>query len=390
MARLIRRWWPLALGLLIQLLVNGLAARRGIEVLPDGPTLRLAEVTRSIATGEGLRLAKYAELEKELIALSAETRSDVWQDVYALGRDGSLLPKHPLIVVLLASAIYPFIGEWSFIVLQQLTLFAALFATVWLVVFLGQGEARSSDSAHERFVLRTVLLFWGLTQTIFYVRGWTYDILNAALVMGGLALTLRFAVVGSFVFGLSILVRPSNLLIGAAPAFLAWAEGRDRRFIVGTFFGVGMAVLLWCSLNHVMWGGPFTTAYHRTLRYVDGERLLVMHDVGLNLAELFASIGRKLFDLRVGLLTYNPVFLLLPFAVLGMRDHPRRRSLGVILGVICALLAFICSYEGWYGSLRGNRFLFPAVYCVVVLAAVWIGSLGARPRERVYEPNGAP
>lgn len=374
--------------LLIQLSVTFAALARGIQVLPEGPAVRIADTSRAIARGEPIRLPSYTELDRTLRAESAAAHALVWNDYFALGRDGTLLPKHPFIVSLCGALLYRLAGENGFLILAQLWLFAGALGTVALVLRYSTYRTRSDDAVQERIALRTICLIWGLTQTIFYVPNFSYDLMNTAVIVTGLALAGTLPVVSGFLVGASALVRPSNLLLVPAAPFLVAMEGQPRSRIIGAACGAAFALVLFGAMNTIFWGGPLTTAYHRNVSHIDGELVVGSHGKDFDPGESLRNLPKKLFDLRVGLVTYNPVLLVLPFALIGLRRHPARRPLYAITAIAGVQLAYVFSYWGWYGSLRGNRFLFPAIYCSIIPIAVWLCAGRRREPERPLAGSG--
>jgi hypothetical protein len=198
-----------------------------------------------------------------------------------------------------------------------------------------------------------------------------------------LALTLLGAASG-LLFGVAFLVRPyTPLLVGASlVCFALWRALRgERAWLLCTLIvavAALPAVLLQLRLNTLTTGEPFLTAY--VVKYgpgiAPGFHLPPWgppHTPLLGLANVLAdlnALNRWVLGLPV------PLVLL----VAGFRRKPSLP--GWVWGVPIALLAGHFAY--WYVDFCfGPRFLFEALPCILILAAVALRELWARAPQRL-------
>jgi hypothetical protein len=95
------------------------------------------------------------------------------------------------------------------------------------------------------------------------------------------------------------------------------------------------------------------------------------HPHGFNASIFFGNWWQKLFGRRVGLVTFDPALLALPW-VLAWARRAANASFALITlagGLAYALYAF--SYELWDVSFIGNRFLLPAIYLYALSFIPW-------------------
>ena len=118
-----------------------------------------------------------------------------------------------------------------------------------------------------------------LSQAPFHAYDYSYDLHLCALVIGGLYVSRLRPFWGSLIMSLSILVRPSSILL-VIPLVFAWH--RTISSIQRSLSGIVAGLLLFLLGNYLMFGGPFTTAYSRISSFLNGEMVLDLHPLGFN------------------------------------------------------------------------------------------------------------
>ncbi len=304
------------------------------------------------------------------------------QTQVALDRFGRLVPKHPLVLPLLALPLVAALGAPGALVFNLLQL-AAL-----LAVLFGLARCVAPPWAAAVAVALTGIATF-LPQ---YAWNFSPDVLSTLLFAGGLltlpadrrAAPLRHLAAG-LLLGLAVVAKLPYLV--ALPAVLPLAGAPLRRALPPLAAGLAVPIALAALLNLHLFGSPLTTAYDRIARLDRGEVVVYSQreDFDLPLAE---GLRGQLFDRRHGLLFTTPVTLV---ALAGLPLLARRRPrLALAVGwTAAALLLFFSRYELWYTSAYGNRFLLPVVAMAALpLAALceWAAALLQRPRETPGTP----
>jgi hypothetical protein len=284
----------------------------------------------------------------------------IWQDVFSIGRNGSLLPKHALLVACLASPWYGVFGDAGIWIFQQLLLAG---------LFLCWYRLSSTIVGRDTTTLTLVVLGLG-TQTLLHNTFFSYDLIAGALTIIGLDISRRLPFVGGLVTATTISIRPLSL------ALFPWLVGMGKRnSVLPALLGMGTAVAGYLTINYWLWGGFFITSYTNTPAFSHGQLVPANHATLFSLQTLMSNWPRKLFDTSVGLCTYNPALLLVPISITRISGHPLARQLLLCLLAAASLCIAVFSYQLWDESYMGNRFLFPAIYLAL------LGGLAAIPRQ---------
>ena len=337
--------------------------RAGVSVTPPGPALRIAESAIELVTHGSLEPPSFQEIARNAQAMSVREYELIEQDVFALGKNGRLYPKHPLLAIWLSAIFYAAFGSAGFWLLQQCFTFALL---AFLYLCIGKLE-----SSVNGVVLLAVAI--GGTQLPFYTYILNYDVFAAAFIVAGLWLSHRSPLWGGVVSGLSLLIRPTHILLLPFLAVAWWQRNSGKRRLLDTILGWGAVAIVWMAINTAMWGSPLTTVYHRLLLYSPEGASFYQHPIGFDWNVFAANWGKKLFDSQHGLLRYNPALLLLPLVFWQMYKRPDDR---LFFGSIVSGAVFYClyvfSFTFWSFSLNGSRFLLPplSLFIIVTIIAV--------------------
>jgi hypothetical protein len=336
-------------------------------VLPPGPIAAISEVARSLWRDGSLSPEYFYRSFQEAQELSLKTDSYVLQDVFALGKNNTLLPKHSLLSALLAAPFYGIFGDAGFWILQQLAILALVLSIYSLV----------RELTGDELPLTTVISLFFLTQTLLYSYQYSYDIHGAVLILGGLAVMQNRPIWGGVIMGLSLFVRPTHILIALPLLFAQYRQGLVLKNFAAAAAGMSVVVALFLFLNSLMWGSPFKIAYSCLPAFDRGVLVLSQHPAGFEVRSLMTGWGLKLFG-KNGAITYNPALLLLPCVLWCLRGDPHRRWFGVILGTALLYSIYIFSYPMWDASHQGNRFLLPAVSLYLIPFIAVFGALERR------------
>lgn len=365
--------------LVVLLISSGIFHRLGYRVLPvEAPPARNAEVARSVWTSLSLQPPEFLAFKNNLSRLSRERHEAYEQDIFSFGKGGELFPKHSAISGVIGAPFYGLFGDSGFWILQQ---------TLALLLFYSTYRVTSLVAGHDTGVV-TLLSVALLTETLFgfFCYVFSYDLHGLVLLICGLHLMYSRPLWGSALATVSVFVRPSYVLL--VPILLCAWRGMPPRHsrLRGIILGAGSVVCLYLVVNDLMWGGPFVTAYHRIAAFgPDGQPFIEQHPQGFNTSVLLSDWWRKLFGARVGLLTFNPALIALPW-VCAWVWHSKHRWFALTTltaGVLYGLYMF--SYEQWDTSFMGNRFLLPSVYLYLLSFIPWCSGL----LQSIRAPRGA-
>ena len=344
----------------ISLVFSFVCDLRNISLLPEGPALAVGEVTKSLVDNGSLTPQSFKDVYQAAADLSKSSQQNVWQDVFALGKSGALLPKHSIFSAVVATPFYFIFGEFGFWLLQQLFFAVLIIATFGIVRELSGKELPWST-------LIASILF---TPIIFYSYGFSFDLHGTALIIGGLYLTTVRSFWGGVVMALSIFVRPSYVLL-FLPLSLVNLRA-DKSHILGSLFGVVIVLVFFGLFNYAVWGGPLVTSYGRIPEFVEGQMVISQHPIGFDLNVLLTDWLNKLFG-EGGLASYNFSIFLLPMAIRDVFKQKARKIELQLLLVSLVYTVFIFSYPYWMASFYGNRFLLPAIFLYLFSVIIYLG-----------------
>lgn len=349
----------------LSLIFSGVGYLRGIPLLPIGPPLNIAEVTKSLWHSRSLRPERFDQIYHDASELSRTSGSEVWQDVFALDMRGGLAPKHSLLSSVMAVPFYGIFGTFGFWVLQQL-----LF--VWLLYSIYSIATRL---AGRSLPLTTIVVTMLLSPLLLHSQGFSYELHVCALVIGGLDMMHRRPLIGAFLMSLSVLVRPSCVLIVVPLISAMYAHTPQwKRTILRRSIGLALGLGIFLVVNYLLWGNPFTTAYDRLPGFRGGELFISQHPVGFDLETFRSGWPAKLWG-ETGILPATSCLFLLPLVVLSLRHQSERWFQAVCLSTALLYTLYILSYQMWMVTGPGNRFLLTATClyipsCIAFLARV--------------------
>ena len=323
----------------------------GFSSLPEtSPPARVAEASRSLVNNGTLAAPEYLKFTSDFRAEAISSGHAIEQDVFAVGRDDKLYPKHSILSAIIGAPFYAIFGNSGFWILQQLCL---------LFIFI----SLSRLSTRKTQVL--LIFVYLLTQTLsgFHTHVFSYDLHGVALLLGGMALLSSNSFFGSMLSALTIFIRPAYLIL---IPFAVYARGGTKREYLLRLLGLSAGLGFFMLTNQLIFGSPFTTAYQAAAYILpDGSFVLDTHPLGFSLQTLLSDWGKKLFSLEVGALPYNLALILWPLAIWQTIKAKDRFLLITSAGALIYTL-FIFSYQFWDASPAGNRFLLPAVYLMAL------------------------
>lgn len=286
-----------------------------------------------------------------------------WSNI-ALGRNGELLPKHPLLLPVLSAPFFFALGLPGQLLFNLLTFFVTGACAFGIA-------RRYVDEEDEAAAAIAALALPLGTSILGYAYDYHVDTLLLALFLGGvLAIHVGRGVLAGLLLALTVTLKPTCLMW--VPAFLLIALSPqallDRRGLLRAL-GAGTLVLLaYAALNTWLFGRPHWAGYNRTLVVVAGQPGIADH------VDAFSFPLRDgLTRLFVGNYGIARLFALFALALPGWLLLARRAWRYVLASVLAlgfAVLVF-AKYD-W----EGDRFLWPALALLVPpLAATFAGLL---------------
>jgi len=296
----------------------------------------------------------------------------------ALGRGDRLVPKHPILMPLVALPFHAAFGDPGLLLFNLLQL-VALLAVVYGI------NARFLE---REVALASALLFGTATLFLNYSYNFSPDVFSSLLLLTGVLCALGRSPLASAVFlGLSVFAKVSNLpLVAVVGLFVAHdllRGGVDRRALGRlAAFGVVLALSMVPLLvsQEVLYGSPFASGYRRAVTEAGFDD----HVAKFN-QPLLAGLWRLVLHDEHGLVTTNPVLILSGVGALLVPRNEQRREL-LFLGALCLVqLLFFALYDEWHTSHWSNRFLMTTV----ALGSVFAGLAMARAWERGIRTGSA-
>ncbi len=266
---------------------------------------------------------------------------------FALSPAGQMVPKHSVLMSILALPFRAAFGWPGFLVFNVVQVCLLVYALSLLA-----GDTRTAR------VL--ALVAYLSSPLIYYAYNFSPDILGALLVAWVYLTALRGKWVRcGLLAGLAVwakvylaaVVLPAGLLVAAGgwPAvFRALAAGV-----------VGLTPFL--VLNAVLYGGPLVTGYDRTaIVQPDGTLHTVDHYNRFN-QPIISGLDNILFDADLGVVPTAPLWALWPLGVWCLWRGGQWRPAAALAGGVMVNLLIFARYDEWHASIHGNRFLFPAL-----------------------------
>ncbi|HHH29493.1 MAG TPA: hypothetical protein ENK57_14260, partial [Polyangiaceae bacterium] len=276
-----------------------------------------------------------------------------WSNI-ALGRGGEHLPKHPILMPILATPLF-----WAFGIPGTLIFNLVFFGLAGAGAFLFTRRYGSRTGAMVAAV--GLMLATG-------IRGHAYGYHVDTLILAMFALAMALSVarrgwLAGALVGAAVMLRPTALL-WLPSLLLLIADRRDwttmkRALVSGTAMLVVVALSNWW-----LYGAPWWSGYNRVLVVVAGVPQLADHNQAFSVP--LEDGLRALWGGPYGV-SHRLTFLIfvLPGLVLLARRRPLV-ALAAVLGLIASVVLF-AKYV-WYG----DRFLWPsALFLLPALAATF-------------------
>jgi hypothetical protein len=374
--------WVLLGGATFLLIVFGLSMfAKGRPLFFQNPSLRVAETAISIWEHQTIEQPSYYKLYDELKALSKSDNKAYVQDVFSVGGDGRLVPKHCLMLAFIAAPMYGMFGWFGFWLLNQLIILAIVHSLFRLT---------SRFSSRDTGLYTLVAVFVG-TSTIYSSYSMSYDLLAAMLIVVGFERSFERPFLGNLLLALSLMVRPTNAIflpLMIVPWLMKTSISRRNMTLAFGGLAAGVGVLL--ITNAWIWGHPLACSYLRLPQFVAGEVTIGREAHYVDGFILFHDLWAKLLGQPNGLFRYNMFLLFLPLAFLYLRKHVGQRFFFCVGGVALLNCLVIFSYPYWEASSIGNRFLLPSIYLFLVPVVVFLSerfpvSIGAGTSEPAAE-----
>lgn len=288
-----------------------------------------------------------------------------WSNV-ALGRDERRLPKHPILLPLLATPWF-----WAFGLHGTLLFNVLLFGVAGAAAFAVARRYASSPAA--AFAALALPLATGIRD---HAYDYHVDVLMLALFTSGVALAhARRGFWAGVLIGATVVLRPTALL-WVPSLVLLLAAHRDWRTLRFALLGGALPLLAFAASNHWLYGRPWWSGYNRVLVVVDGEpRLADVSDAfGVPWREGLEALWSGPYGVRHRL---TLVLAALPGLVVLLRRRPAY-VLAAVLAVAASVLVF-ARYR-WYG----DRFLWPSAALLAPALAVTFDAAARLVRRRPW------
>jgi hypothetical protein len=319
---------------------------------PRTPNVSTAETAKNLWDKGTLERKEFYALRDYFVKQSSVERTLGFRpDVFSVALDGRLLPKHPWLMSVLAAPFYGLFGQAGFWIFEQLAL-AGLFWGLYKMVEPYAG-ARSAAILCSLVAVGTNLLY-------FYSYDFSYDVLGAALIIGGTALLRTHFFWAGLLLGASLHIRITN---GVLIPFIIFAhypffhiKKCDWRPWLVTSAGVFLAWGPLLFINHHYFGDALRGPYARGIEMIQGQMVFDSTFLGLSWKYLTSEWQPRLLSI----LKTNPVFSLAPIGwLLCYRHKSKIYALTIASGGFLHLLVHL-NYSYWIGS-SGERFVIASI-----------------------------
>jgi hypothetical protein len=323
---------------------------------------------RSILNSGSLSAPEFYQIDAQLRELSLGAGAQ--QDYFAETVDGKLVPKHSVVLPYILAPLLPLLGDRAPLGLSILVLWLLFVAVV-----------RATGEIESLSIKVSVVLLFVFSQFIFYVGSIPYDTLSALCTIVAFSQVKRRPFYGGACLMLGVFVRPTIVLFAPFLLLLVLLE-HHKIFsrMVGCFLGMVVPLTLYGLMNWYLFGSFLVTAYHRLPEYFNGTLMHAHHPIGFSLSVFFSRWYDKLLDPTYGVLRYNSFLLLLPFAARYIASHRERMTLTIYSAAGLGYSLYIFSYEMWYSTYFGNRFLMPSLVLMLVPIAAFVSAFVKKSR----------
>lgn len=351
----------------------------GVSV-PANPYISIAQTARHLAEAGSFHQPVFGEVRETLRKTSAEHPGILLRaDLYAVARDGALWPKHCVLASLCAVPFYALFGNAGFWLLNQLLIFGLLFSAYHLAGLLAGPRA----ALYACMILAVLSnLFWWYSYTF------SYDVMGAACLLGGLALLPRLPAVAGVLWAAAVAVRAVHLLplpfLYAVGLSLHQLPFRPTTARCAAGFLLGWIPLL---LYHTLvFGAPLAGPYAGVEYFMDGRAHSDLSSHYFSWRCLAGDWRARLFSPQDGLFIAGSIWifvLALPFL------RPRRHAAAFwgLMAVACSFTVLMLCFSYWHGS-GGDRFVLFATALMSLPAAVLMEKVLARSPQPVKGPSG--
>jgi len=288
------------------------------------------------------------------------------QDVFTEAADGRLLPKHPVIISVMAAPFYGWMGQVGFWVFQQLVLLALIISLYRVARDLAGPEAA---------LLTCALAAAGTNLVWYYSYNFSYDIPGTMFIMAGLSYLKRYPLLAGTLFALSLYVRAANVVVLPFLVLACWPPGTDFRGILRPWIlvmsGFLAVILPYLALNHLIYGDALKGNYSLIPVFAQGK---VLYDVETTdfswrffreeaLARLWGHPESVLY-------AYPGLFVSILSLPWILRLPGRERRFAVLLFLAgCSMIVLFFCYSGWLKA-HGDRYVLPAAFLMLIPTAL--------------------
>jgi hypothetical protein len=340
----------------------------GFNVIQPNPAGSVAETAAAIWDEHTISRRDFAKVQQDMIDQSKSHPDTLfWQDVFAIGIDGTLYPKHPLLASILAAPFYGLFGNLGFWIFNQVVLF---------LLFVGIFKLAKPITSDNNLPIFLVLISMG-TSIFLGSYFFSYDIVGVLLVVWSFAVVGKKHFIAGLLLALSLYIRITHLVF--LPFLLiCFPVSKKNISLILSGFLLGLFPLL--VFNFLLWGDALSGPYARTEHYFKGQVVFTPSYHSLNsfsLENFLTNIGTKLFSLNEGMISVNPLFAVALIGIFYCSKHPQRRF---ILSCFFAGLTYtllMLSYSYWIGA-GGRRFVLPAVFLISLAVIPLIEKFSAK------------
>jgi hypothetical protein len=299
----------------------------------------------------------------------------------AVARDGAWVPKHPILLPVLALPLYALAGDPGLLGFNLLQLLLLDVVVLWLAMRYSQ----------PRIAFGTAMVFALGTLLRPLAFNFSPDVLSTLLVAGAfLAFLGSRVVLAGFLLGASVAAKWTNVVF-FLPLAVAAVSARGWRGAALMVSAAAPWLVALAALNWHWFGSPLVTPYDRVLIETVGGIDVV--DPSMHRGAFDQPFWRGLWiqttDPQRGLVvSAPPVLLALPgFAVLSRYS---RRDAWLLAGGAALQLAVFAPYRYWSASVAGHRFLLTAIVLCAPAVACGLQYLAdATPRLLRLRSHGA-
>ncbi|MFO0824078.1 MAG: hypothetical protein U0792_13360 [Gemmataceae bacterium] len=284
---------------------------------------------------------------------------------FALSPDGRVVPKHSVLMPVLALPFRVVFGWYGFLI----------FNVVQVATLVYGISVLAGNTPTARLL---ALVAYVVSPLMYMTYNFSPDVLGTVLVVWAyIAATRERWLVCGLLAALAVWAKV-YLAVIVLPAGLLVLHGGWRGVAKTIAAGIaGMVPML--LLNAALYGGPLITGYERDTRVSEDGTLTVLDHRGQFNQPFFVGLGRLLFDADLGAVPTAPLWVLWPVgAVVLWRAGQPRLAAALGVAVIVNLCVFAC-YDYWNATVGGNRFLLPAF----ALGYAAQGQLWERGRARM-------